>query len=66
MTKPEKLEKRLNNLRSYPPCWVYREGKQQYIIQSVATGETIKNFYSYTDIEEYIIQLEENEGAKYE
>lgn len=59
-TKPQLIEERLNALKNYEPCWVYREGKE-YLIQSVGTGAILKHFYSYTDIEEYVISLEEEE-----
>lgn len=57
-TKPEILEEKLNSIEGYPLVWVYREGKQ-YIIQDQATGNVIKNFYSYAAVEEYIFQMEE-------
>ena len=59
MTKPQLLEKELNNIKGFPCCWVYREGKR-YIVQSRESGETIKSFYSYEEIENWVKEVKLN------
>ena len=59
MTKPQLLEKELNNIKGFPCCWVYREGKR-YIVQSRETGETIKSVYSYAEIETWLKEVKLN------